>query len=186
MAKTVHYEFGGPIGALGVIIGLPVVIYGLYFLCNGERCLDFHNMSSPQFWSEFQSTLPSSLSDLVTSEAAHMYLGWMLFHVILERILPGETVEGVELPNKKRLKYTMSGHLQFWLTIVAMGHAYPILEAATATASTGKTCCWTDALLKQVYKIRGFASLPISMVYDHYLGLITVSVIFTFLFSVYL
>lgn len=28
-----EYEFGGPIGALGVMIGLPGVIYMLFFVC---------------------------------------------------------------------------------------------------------------------------------------------------------
>ena len=28
-----HYEFGGPIGAVGVMLGLPIVIYGLFFAC---------------------------------------------------------------------------------------------------------------------------------------------------------
>ena len=40
----------------------------------------------------------------------------MAFHVFLERILPGETVDGVQLDDGKKLKYTLSGHLQFWLT----------------------------------------------------------------------
>ena len=34
----------------------------------------------------------------------------------MERILPGETVDGVQLDDGKKLKYTLSGHLQFWLT----------------------------------------------------------------------
>ena len=31
--KEIHYEFGGPVGALGVMVGLPLVIYLLYFAC---------------------------------------------------------------------------------------------------------------------------------------------------------
>ena len=42
-------------------------------------------------------------------------------------MMSGEEAEGVALPNGKRLKYTISGHLQFWVTIVLMGHAYPII-----------------------------------------------------------
>jgi anti-sigma factor RsiW len=33
VAAEFHYEFGGPIGAVGVMVGLPVVIYGLFFAC---------------------------------------------------------------------------------------------------------------------------------------------------------
>lgn len=32
-AMATHYEFGGPLGALAVMLGLPLVILGLYFSC---------------------------------------------------------------------------------------------------------------------------------------------------------
>ena len=53
------------------------------------------------------------------------YLGWIAFHVCLERILPGETAEGVSLDDGKKLKYTLSGHLQFWLTFGVIVIALP-------------------------------------------------------------
>lgn len=181
--EKIHYEFGGPIGAFGCIVGLPVVIYALYFVCNEERCVSMQSPLDETFWASVRASLPQSLTDLVSREAVYMYLGWMALHVLLERILPGESVEGVELPNKTRLSYTMSGHLQFWLTIVLMGHAYPILQAAQQCVAGEESL---SSLLSQVYEVRGFQSLPLHLVYDHYLGLITVSVVFSFLFSVYL
>eukprot|EP01035_Chromulina_nebulosa_P019567 gene19567-25467_t len=54
-----------------------------------------------------------------------MYFAWTISQVLLERILPGEEAEGVELINGSKLKYTLSGHLQFWISIVAMGHLIP-------------------------------------------------------------
>jgi hypothetical protein len=33
------YEFGGPWGALGIIVGLPVVVLGLYFYCPNQGCV---------------------------------------------------------------------------------------------------------------------------------------------------
>jgi Delta14-sterol reductase len=182
MVKEVHYEFGGPIGALGVIVGLPVVIYGLYFLCNDQQCLSTGNPFDSDYWTQVASSLPSSLSGLVTGEAVAMYLGWMLFHVALERVLPGESVEGVALPPSQstktggRLVYTMSGHLQFWLTFLAIAFSWPLLSSNDGNGD------WWSA----VYAVQGFARLPISLIYDHYLGLITVSIIFTTAFSLYL
>lgn len=40
--KTHHieYEFGGPIGAFGVIVGLPLVMFTLYFLSNKNILLE--------------------------------------------------------------------------------------------------------------------------------------------------
>lgn len=37
--KVVHYEFGGPVGALGIIFGLPAVCYGLVLFCNANGCI---------------------------------------------------------------------------------------------------------------------------------------------------
>ena len=90
ISKPIHYEFGGPIGATGVVIGLPVVIWGLFFLCNKDICVE--NPLAFDWVSWASNHLPSSLSDLYSHEAAVMYLGWMVFHIFLERVLPGENV----------------------------------------------------------------------------------------------
>lgn len=38
-AHAIEYEFGGPIGALAVVIFLPLVVYALFFLCNKDNCV---------------------------------------------------------------------------------------------------------------------------------------------------
>ena len=38
--SSVQYEFGGPIGALGIIVCLPMVTYALFFLCNKDVCVE--------------------------------------------------------------------------------------------------------------------------------------------------
>lgn len=38
-AANVHYEFGGPPGALAVMVFLPLVIYGLYVSCGPHGCI---------------------------------------------------------------------------------------------------------------------------------------------------
>jgi len=59
--KNIHYEFGGPIGTFFIIIGLPVVIYFLYFICNKDICY----ISSSSL-SSISSDSPSSISSLVS------------------------------------------------------------------------------------------------------------------------
>lgn len=84
----------------------------------------------------------------------------------------GEEAEGVILPNGKRLKYTLSGHLQFWLSIILMFHAYPnIIETSPNS---------------QIYAIRGFSSLKLTLLYDNYVQLIAVSVLGSTILSFYL
>lgn len=120
-------------------------------------------------WKEFFSTLPA-FEQLLSQEAVIMFLGWMAFQVILERLLPGETVDGAVLPNTKgsRLKYTMSGHLQFWVTIMVMGHIIPHFTAA------------------EPYLLKGLSPLKLELIYDHYVQLITISVFFSAGLSAYL
>lgn len=76
------------------------------------------------------------------------------------------------LPNGKKLKYTLSGHLQFWLTIILMGHAIPsIMEIAPNS---------------QIYVIKGFSPLKLSLLYDNYVQLISISTLGAFILSFYL
>ena len=67
----------------------------------------------------------------MTMDAVVIYVCWVIFHVVLERILPGDVAEGVPLSDGSRLKYKINGHLQFWLTIVAMSHVIPQFSGMT-------------------------------------------------------
>ena len=171
--EEIHYEFGGPIVVLVLIFILPVVISMLYFLCNDQVCM--RNPLSFD-WTAFFAQI--NLSNFFSREATIMYLGWMAFSVVLERVLPGEYVEGTILPNttNKRLGYTMSGHLQFWVSLIAAVYAIPLVMTTTDA----------DSWLQNVYQIQGFVHVPLELIYDHYLQLISISVVFTTIMSVYL
>lgn len=208
VSKPIHYEFGGPVGVIGVILGLPIVIYSLYFLCNKDICLTYDNLFDFD-WLKFKQQVNFTISGLFSTEGTFIYLGWLLFNVLLEKILPGEVVEGVildtnedkNITNKsnqvsKKLKYTMSGHLQFWICILAMGHAYPRISTITslpATCLLSKTCSrfesiflpWTN-WLRNAYELQGFYPLSLDLLYDHYVPMISISIVFTTLFSLYL
>jgi delta14-sterol reductase/lamin-B receptor len=93
----------------------------------------------------------------------------MGLNLLLERSLPGEIVEGTQLSNGSRLKYNMNGHLQFWICLLLMGHAVPRWISNNGTIS-----------------IYGFSPLPLYLVYDHYLQLITLSILGAFVLSIYL
>ena len=84
----------------------------------------------------------------------------------------GEEAEGVALPNGKKLKYTLSGHLQFWLTIILMGHAIPNIVEIEPNS--------------QIYVIRSFSPLKLSLLYDNYVQLISISTVGAFALSFYL
>jgi ribosomal protein L12E/L44/L45/RPP1/RPP2 len=113
-----EYEFGGPLGALCTTLCLPIVIYALFFLCNKDYCLTTSTMSEFDF-EVFKKSLPNA-SEFLNDSAAYAILGWMFFHVLLERILPGEIAYGTELLTGNKLAYCLSGHLQFWVTVLVI------------------------------------------------------------------
>ena len=174
-----EYEFGGTPGALGIIFGLPLVIYLLYFLSSKDyECLMTSNLINLDFdWKNFvENIVPHNFNEYYTYKSLQIYLAWMLFQVILERILPGERVVGVK---PYELIYYMSGHLQFWLSIMLLVFGnFSITELSKGTdAFKG----W-DA----VYVVNSISSFDLSILYDEYLGLITASCIFSFVLSIYL
>jgi delta14-sterol reductase len=128
VTKPIKYEFGGPIGSFFVVIGTPFVIFALFFLCNKDICL-----SNPFEFdlNHFKTLLPTSWNDLFSYKATAMYLGWLAFHVVLGYILPGESVDGSALIDGSTLKYTMSGHLQFWITLLVVCFGLPIISLSS-------------------------------------------------------
>lgn len=168
------YEFGGPLGAIGIIVGLPLLTYALFHLSNKQHHLTWQvgafNWASaaaslPQTWTAFVATF-------VTREAAIMFFGWLAFSVLLERVLPGDEAFGVELADKRgRLAYTMSGHLQLWVSIVAMGHIIPKFSLDAATNALSFT---------------GFGRVPLELIYTHFASLMFFAFSFSFVFAVFL
>jgi len=123
-----------------------------------------------------------SIKHLPGKDLPFILAGWLRTRFL--DTLSGEVVEDTVLPEKGgRLPYCMSGHLQFWLSLVAMVHAVPIFREGPSTSST---ISWWPSQWDQVWEIVAFKPLPIHLVYDYYPSLITASVIFTTIMSLYL
>lgn len=116
--KPVDYEFGGPIGAYGTLLGLPAVILFLYSACGKDFVLRRFDLAS-------LSAIPwPEVSQLCSWKALALCGGWFSFQVLLERTLPGEVVEGVDLApagGKGKLKYNINGHQAFWVSLTGLG-----------------------------------------------------------------
>ena len=85
--QETHFEFGGPFGVVFVMLSLPVVIYGLYFICNEQYC--FPSLSFSTMMTRIQET------KWVSSTSIYIYVCWMSWHVLLAIFLPGETAQGL-------------------------------------------------------------------------------------------
>ena len=115
-SKQPEFEFGGPVGAVGVMLGLPVVILVLYFGCGAEFCV-----TGPSTAAELPSRVWHGLTTqrLWSWTAAAVVFGWTFLHFALYLLLPGPTAYGVKLRDGTRLRYFMNGHLAFWLSLAA-------------------------------------------------------------------
>ena len=90
-------------------------------------------------------------------EACGVFAAWMTFQLALHLVLPGQHVQGVQLADGSKLTYKLTGISNFMVSVIAL-----------------------------VYF--GFVqrSLNLSWAYDNYVPLMTASVIFSALLSVYL
>jgi Delta14-sterol reductase len=154
--KTFSYEFGGPLGALGITCVLPVVVLILlYWGRVGAVDLTifqaFFDSSSQRFWTTLRSSpvFCPSCNDVETLvyRCGGGVVAWFLFQVALERFLPAEIVPGVSIqagaptssspsgpppPSKQakefRLPYRINGHLAFWVTLLFVQVGWPTYD----------------------------------------------------------
>ena len=174
VTEEVHFEFGGPVGALSIIVGLPMVIFVLYFTCHTADDGKDICMSNPLTfpYAEMLRSIPTTFSGWFPREAVVLYTSWMVLQLVLERILPGELAEGVPIQEDggRCLKYTLSGHLQFWISLLLMGHSIPK---------------WTQSAVG-VWSISGLGRVPLELIYDYYLQVAAASVVGATVLSIYL
>lgn len=109
---SLHYEFGGPIGALGITLACPFFTYWLASACTADACprwplselvswhqQGWHSMfSDAEWWKSFFSW-----------EATAAYFAWYAFNVVCWGILPGETCDGGVMRNGEKLSYRNNG-----------------------------------------------------------------------------
>lgn len=86
-----------------------------------------------------------------------VYIGWIAFQIGLHLLLPGLKVEGTQLIDGNRLQYKLTGERNFWVSLGVL-------------------------LYFGFYQ----GSLDLSWAYKNYLPLVTASICFSFLLSLYL
>lgn len=97
-----EFEFFGPyVGPLGIVLGLPAVIYALVYACNASGCMHL----APAF--SIPGFPPGQR--LFSWQALAVYVGWFALQVALHLLLPGKRRQGVVLPDGSRLDYKLNG-----------------------------------------------------------------------------
>jgi len=123
-------EFGGPIGAFGTVVALPVLVVVLaHWARVGYLDLDFSGIVEQSKASIFGGDEPL----VVLGGCGLGLLGWFSGLVLLWKVLPGKWVEGAVVVDPEadhdaaskdkpalRLKYKMNGHSTFWTVIILL------------------------------------------------------------------
>lgn len=106
--KTTNYEFGGPIGAIGMVVLLPIIVLFL------ATCCDSTGYPSQAFRDDWKSTILSKLSmdfliSLYDPFAFAVYVGFVAMLAVFYVVLPGDNIPGTQLRNGSKFKYRMNG-----------------------------------------------------------------------------
>ncbi|GAA93938.1 uncharacterized protein L969DRAFT_43901 [Mixia osmundae IAM 14324] len=145
--RSLHYEFGGPIGALGVTTAVPFFSYWLGNSCTASGCppmpLDRY---FSQGWQAMQTS--SYWLGLWDTQAAYVYLGWYAWVVLAWYLLPGKWIDGGALRDGTKLTYKQNAFVTLLASIALWAGAVAVLGA--------------DSML---------------FVYDHWQGLVTASLV---------
>ncbi|KAF9156954.1 erg24, C-14 sterol reductase [Actinomortierella ambigua] len=168
-----HYEFLGPPGAFGMVTVLPVITYALYFNCRaGVGCIPGNGWTLDQgVWPQIPplssfSSYPQLLLDFFKSawdlEAFLVYSAFVVYLFVCYFIIPGDIVEGTVVGGVGGSPLTKDrSQLRLKYKINAL-----------------RTLMLTTLLIIATLYVQGATAFV--FLYDHFLGLITASLIWTY------
>jgi delta14-sterol reductase len=170
------YEFGGPLGALGTVLALPVVILLLaHWTDVGGIDLGFASefQQHKPFWSALLESAvfcPSWADKDLLIRCSLSLIAWFCFQVVLERCLPCELVQGppvkADTDRNLRLTYRINGHLAFWVTLLAVHAGWPYWDSSGEAIQLGE--------------------FPIYLLYEYYQELAFCNIVLCFALSLYM
>ncbi|TID31055.1 hypothetical protein CANINC_000299 [Pichia inconspicua] len=103
-------EFGGAIGALTLIIFLPLITLFLHLACNEKYISQGFTLELDTIRKIFdEEILINWRSLLFNVDCWKFYLSWFFGLAVLDVFVPGTEMFGVELRDKTKLKYNING-----------------------------------------------------------------------------
>lgn len=127
MSPKPEYEFGGPLGAAGIILGLPVLLQVFTFACNDVSGCPVPSLLSPSTlnWDKLKSEVgwpEEGIWGLGSWEATGVVLAYYFFSMTLYRVLPAQEVLGTKLKQHgKPLQYRFNAFSSTMVHLVICG-----------------------------------------------------------------
>jgi delta14-sterol reductase len=115
------------IGAAGIVVGLPLLLYIFAFGCNdisgcpapsllNLKTLSLESLKAEVGWPE------NGICGLASWEATGWVFAYYIFNAVLYRVLPAKDVEGTELVSGGKLTYRMNGEKSCPLFLLSHGN----------------------------------------------------------------
>jgi Delta14-sterol reductase len=168
--QTKSFEFLGPPGAFFVSVTVPAVLYALYFACSEQSggcppLLPLSTIPDAVLGAFANKSWWSSLWD---TQATIALSSWYAFCVLAWAVLPGDWVDGVTLRTGEKKKYKINGICTplFFALSNSLRAAFSTFLLAMGIVS--------GVILR-------FGPESFTFIYDHWLGLVTASILFSFL-----
>eukprot|EP00842_Homolaphlyctis_polyrhiza_P005420 jgi/Hompol1/587/HPOL_004258-RA len=123
---TTHYEFMGPHGTLLAILGLPIVVAGLFVACTSEGCPAGGSvLDGLEGITDIAAAIAKTAAsaEWLNAEANTAIAAWFLLHCVLYLAVPGREIQGTKLRNGQSLSYAINGFSILLLSIAATAAA---------------------------------------------------------------
>ncbi|EGG12616.1 uncharacterized protein MELLADRAFT_114812 [Melampsora larici-populina 98AG31] len=174
---TLHYEFGGKIGAFGISLSVPFFTYWMNIVCNkSTECrLSYPIFDLPTLWSQ---------TNLFSLEVCAVYLGWYFYIMTCWCLLPGRRVQGTILRDGSRLTYKINAFATFlctcaltaitlwklgsWPFIYVVDHYVEFITASLIMSVTQAFYCYWSSFRKD--RILALGGNSGNFIYDWFIG----------------
>ncbi|CAK9439631.1 uncharacterized protein LODBEIA_P37310 [Lodderomyces beijingensis] len=157
--RTKHREFNGVAGALGITVGLPLVLELFQLVCNPAYSTKGLHIDVGAIVGQLPSNLSETCELMFDPTVWKVYLAWFFGLVALDQILPGTQLQGTELRDGTKLNYTING-VPMSLLLVTL-------------------------LVARLFQVQDYQLPELQFIYDHQLQLVFTTIIFSFILAIF-
>lgn len=154
---TTHREFSGLPGAISITLFLPLVLVFFALVTNENYSIKGINLQLQPILDQVPSNLDQLIDLCFDRDCWVAYLAWFFGLVIVDQIIPGKQLQGIELRDGSKLNYKINGKLMS-LTLIVV-------------------------LVSRLYTSNDYYLPELQFLYDNQLKLTIVITIFSFLLS---